>query len=145
MTANPKFPAGDWRGKSPDFRGDALHIAVVDRLRALAERRGHSLAHLAIAWTLAVPGVHVAIVGSHTPEQIAGTVGAVELELTSGDLAEVEAIMKDAVSLVGPSPEAMPDERTDMAISTRGAAPLMQPTVSGRRQTEAPVNRSTFR
>lgn len=110
MTANPTFPAGDWRGKSRDFRGDALrtNIAVVDRLRALAERRGHSLAHLAIAWTLAVPGVHVAIVGSHSPEQIAGTVGAVELELTSGDLAEIEAIMKDAVPLAGPSPEAMP-------------------------------------
>jgi aryl-alcohol dehydrogenase-like predicted oxidoreductase len=110
MTAHPTFPAGDWRGTSPDFRGDVLrtNIAVVERLRALAERRGHSLAHLAIAWTLAVPGVHVAIVGSHTPEQIAGTVGAVELELTSGDLAEIEAIMKDAVSLVGPAPEAMP-------------------------------------
>ncbi len=110
MTANPTFPAGDWRSNSPDFRGDALrtNIAVVDRLRALAERRGHSLAHLAIAWTLAAPGVHVAIVGSHSPEQIAGTAGAVELEFTSGDLAEVEAIMKDAVPLVGPSPEAMP-------------------------------------
>lgn len=110
MTANPKFPAGDWRSKSPDFRGDALrtNIAVVDRLRALAERRGNSLAHLAIAWTLATPGVHVAIVGSHSPEQIAGTAGAVELELTSADLAEIEAIMKDAVPLVGPSPEAMP-------------------------------------
>ena len=110
MTANPKFPAGDWRSNSPDFRGDALrtNIAVVDRLRALAERQGHSLAHLAIAWTLAVPGVHVAIVGSHSPEQIAGTAGAVDLELTSGDLAEIEAIMKDAVPLVGPSPEAMP-------------------------------------
>ena len=112
MTANPKFPAGDWRSTSPIFRGDTLrtNLAVVDRLRGLAERRGHSLVHLAIAWTLSVPGVHVAIVGSHRPEQISGSVGAVELELTAADREEVETIMKDTVPLGGPSPEAMPAE-----------------------------------
>jgi aryl-alcohol dehydrogenase-like predicted oxidoreductase len=112
MTANPKFPAGDWRSTSPIFRGDTLrtNLAVVDRLRELAERRGYSLVHLAVAWTLSVPGVHVAIVGSHSPEQVSGSVGAVDLELTPADLAEVEAIMENAVSLGGPSPEAMPAE-----------------------------------
>jgi aryl-alcohol dehydrogenase-like predicted oxidoreductase len=112
VTANPKFATGDWRSSSPIFRGDAFrtNLAVVDRLRELAERRGHPLVDLAIAWTLAVPGVHVAIVGSHSPEQIGGTVGALDLKLTDGDLAEVETIMKAAVPLVGPSPEGMPAE-----------------------------------
>ena len=112
MTANPKFPTGDWRSTSPIFRGDTLrtNLAVVDRLRGLAERRDHSIVHLAIAWTLSVPGVHVAIVGSHSPEQISGSVGAVDVELTPSDLAEVDATMKNAVPLGGPSPEAMPAE-----------------------------------
>jgi diketogulonate reductase-like aldo/keto reductase len=57
-----------------------------------------------------VPGVHVAIVGSHSPEQIAGTVGAVDFHLTDGDRAEIETSMKTAVPLVDPSPEAMPTE-----------------------------------
>jgi aryl-alcohol dehydrogenase-like predicted oxidoreductase len=112
MTENPKFPAGDWRSTSQIFRGDTLrtNLAVADRLRGLAERRGHSLVHLAIAWTLSVPGVHVAIVGSHSPEQISGAVGAVELEMAAADREEVETIMKNAVPLGGPSPEAMPAE-----------------------------------
>ena len=112
MTANPKFSPGDWRSASPIFQGDALrtNLAVVDRLRQVAERRGHSLVHLAIAWTLSVPGVHAAIVGAHSREQISGSVGAVDLELTAGDLREIQTIMKDAVPLVGPSPEGMPVE-----------------------------------
>ena len=112
IMGDPKFAPGDWRSASPIFRGDVLrtNLAVVDRLRELAERWGHPLVDLAIAWTLAVPGVHVAIVGSHSPEQIEGTIGAVDLKLTDVDLAEVEAIMKAAVPLVGPSPEGMPAE-----------------------------------
>jgi len=110
MTADPKFPVGDWRSASPNFRGETLrtNLAVVDRLRQLAERRGHSLPNLAIAWTLTAPGVHVAIVGSHSPEQMAGTVGAADLDLTPAELTEIESIMTAAVPLGGPSPEAMP-------------------------------------
>jgi aryl-alcohol dehydrogenase-like predicted oxidoreductase len=112
MTADRKFSAGHWRSTSPIFQGDMLrtNLAVFDRLRELAERRSHFLVHLAIAWTLSVPGVHVAIVGAHSSEQISGSVGAAELELTEADLAEVDAIMKDAAPLGGPSPEAMPAE-----------------------------------
>jgi aryl-alcohol dehydrogenase-like predicted oxidoreductase len=112
MTATPQFQPGDWRSTSPIFRGDALraNLAVVDKLRQLTVGRGHSLVHLAVAWILSVPGVHVAIVGSHSPEQIAGTVGAVDLDLAAGDRAEIETSMKTAVPLVGPSPEAMPAE-----------------------------------
>jgi aryl-alcohol dehydrogenase-like predicted oxidoreductase len=110
MTANPQFQPGDWRSTSPIFRGDALraNLAVVETLREFAESRGHSLVDLAIAWTLSGPGVHVAIVGAHNPEQIAGTAGAVDLTLSAGDLSRIDTIMKSAAPLVGPSPEAMP-------------------------------------
>lgn len=110
MTADPTFPEGDWRRESPIFRGATLrtNLAVVEGLRQLAERKGHSLPHVAIAWTLAVPGVHAAIVGSHSPGQMAGTAGAADVELTPGDLTEIESIVTAAVQVGGPSPEAMP-------------------------------------
>jgi len=110
MTADPKFPAGDWRSASPIFRGEPLrtNLAAVDRLRQLAERRSHSLPQLAIAWTLAIPGIHVAIVGSHNPEHLPETVSATDFELTPGELTEIESIMADAVPVGGPSPEGMP-------------------------------------
>jgi aryl-alcohol dehydrogenase-like predicted oxidoreductase len=114
MTVNQKFSPGDWRSGSPIFQGDAFkaNLAVVDRLRQFAERHGHPVADLAIAWILSNPDVHVAIVGARTPEQIAGTVAAVNLELSSADLNEIEAIMKGAVPIGGPSPEGMPIEST---------------------------------
>jgi aryl-alcohol dehydrogenase-like predicted oxidoreductase len=110
MTASPHFEPGDWRTTSPIFRGDVLraNLAVVDKLSEFAERRGLSLAQLAIAWALSVPGVHVAIAGAHTSEQIAGTAGAADVRLGAADLAQIDGIVKDAVPLVGPSPEAMP-------------------------------------
>lgn len=63
-----------------------------------------------IIGALSVPGVHGTIVGSHSPEQIAGTVGAVDVELTAADLAQIETGMQRAVPLIGPSPEAKPTE-----------------------------------
>ena len=54
--------------------------------------------------------MRVAIVGSHSPEQISETVGAVDLDLAGEDRAEIEMSVKAAVQLVGPSPEAMPTE-----------------------------------
>lgn len=112
MTEIPHFLPGDWRSTSPIFRGDAYraNLAVVDRLKEFAERRGHSLVHLAIAWTLTRPGVHVAIVGARNSEQITGTAPAVDFKLTAGDLAQIDSIMKDAAPVAGPSPEAMPAE-----------------------------------
>jgi aryl-alcohol dehydrogenase-like predicted oxidoreductase len=110
MTAGQKFAPGDWRGSSPIFRGDtfAANLAVVERLREFAGRRGHPVPHLAIAWTLSNPGVHVTIVGARNADQIAGTVPAVDLELSEADLREIDGIMKGAVPIGGPAPEAMP-------------------------------------
>jgi aryl-alcohol dehydrogenase-like predicted oxidoreductase len=110
MTVDQRFAPGDWRGSSPMFQGDAFtaNLAVVERLGEFAKRRGHPAAHLAIAWTLSNPAVHVAIVGARNAEQIAGTVPATDLDLSQADLLEIETIMKGAVPIGGPAPEAMP-------------------------------------
>ena len=73
----------------------------------LAADRGATIAQLAVAWVLAHPAVQVAIVGSRTPAHLQESLGAVNLTLRQGDLAEIDSIMAAAVPLGGPSPEGM--------------------------------------
>ena len=103
------FANDDWRSKSPAFRGElfARNLAVVDRLRGLAERQGITVAQLAIAWVLANRAVDVAIIGGRHPNQLTDTTRAADVELSDETLREVEMIMKDAAPTGGPSPEAM--------------------------------------
>lgn len=92
------LPDDDWRSSDDDFtvRLDA-NLALVDRLRPIAERHGASLAEVAVAWTLAWPGVTGAIVGARRPDQIDGWIGAGSLTLTADDLTEIA----DGVSATG--------------------------------------------
>ena len=64
------------------------------RLRALneiAERRGQSLAAMAIAWTLRDPRVTSALVGASSVEQLEANVAALRnLEFDDDELAEID-------------------------------------------------------
>jgi aryl-alcohol dehydrogenase-like predicted oxidoreductase len=101
------FEANDWRAASPLFQGDALrrNLEAVRGLEQLASELGTSVSALAIAWTLAQPAVDVAIVGARRAAHIEDSVSAVALRLGETDLAEIDAIMDDAVAVGGPSPE----------------------------------------
>jgi aryl-alcohol dehydrogenase-like predicted oxidoreductase len=101
------FAADDWRTHSPLFSGEAFrrNLAVVRELQRFAAERDRPVGQIAVAWVLANPAVHVAIVGSRNTRHIAGPVGALDLHLGSGDLAEIEGIMAGAVTAPGPSPE----------------------------------------
>jgi len=106
-TADVTFDDSDWRSKATAFHGDALrrNLAVVDELKAFAAGKGISVAQLAIAWVLAQPGVHVAIVGARRPRNIADSLAAADVALTPDDLARIDEITADAVQFVGASPE----------------------------------------
>jgi aryl-alcohol dehydrogenase-like predicted oxidoreductase len=80
---------------------------VVERLKGFASQRGISLPELAVAWTLANPAVQVAIVGARRPSQLDGTAPAADIELSETDLAEINAILQDAMPVWGPHPEGM--------------------------------------
>ncbi len=103
------FPEDDWRRRSPLFQGQALrgNVAVVRELAQLASARGIEVGQLAIAWTLANPAVHVAIVGARSRPHIAAAVDAAAVELSEKDLAEIDRIMQSAVPAPGPSPESV--------------------------------------
>ena len=107
VTADSTFAADDWRALSGYFTGDgfARNLRVVDGLRSLAMDLGVTLSQLALAWALAQPGVHVAIVGAQHVGYLQDSAAAVHLDLTAEDLAAIAAVLAPAAPLGGPYPE----------------------------------------
>ncbi len=70
--------------------GDADR-AVVERVAAVAERRGVSQAEVALAWLLSKPVVTAPIIGVTRPGQLEAALAAVSLELDPSEVAELEA------------------------------------------------------
>jgi len=124
MDGHTTFAADDWRSGSPAFHGEAFqrNLEVVRDLERLAEDGlGTSVSELAIAWTLANPGVHVAIVGARSPGHIEESVAAAGLRLSDGVLEEIERIMVRAVPIAGPFPE-MDRLPTETSVFTEAKA-----------------------
>lgn len=86
-----KMPKDDWRKRSDEFQQPRLgkNISLRDALRPIAKRHGVSVNDVAIAWTLAWPGVTGAIAGARSPEQVDGWIRAANLKLSSTDLDEI--------------------------------------------------------
>lgn len=95
----------DWRRRSPEFQEPALsrNLALRNALRPIAERHDTTVASVAVAWTIAWPGVTAAIVGARSPEQVDGWLRAATLELTSADLDEVAEVLERTAAGSGPS------------------------------------------
>ena len=110
LSLHTAFGDGDWRGTSKVFRGGTYrrNLATVRALEKFAADRGITVSQLAIAWTLANPAVHVAIVGARRVGHIEDSLRAVDISLTDTDLDEIETIMDEATPVAGPSPEGMP-------------------------------------
>jgi aryl-alcohol dehydrogenase-like predicted oxidoreductase len=94
------LPADDWRQGDPRYSEEnfGANLKIVDAIRAVAERKGVSLAQIALAWLIA-QGPHVVpIPGVKRRATLEDSVKAAELELSTSDLGELEAaIPPDAV------------------------------------------------
>jgi len=95
----------DWRRHGPEFQEPNLsrNLALRDALRPIARRHGTTVSAVAVAWTLAWPGVTGAIVGARTPSQVDGWIGAATLELTAADLDEIAAAIARTGAGTGPT------------------------------------------
>jgi aryl-alcohol dehydrogenase-like predicted oxidoreductase len=84
---------GDFRAHSPRFQGDNLehNLTLVEALRGVAEARGVSVAQIAIAWVLAQGDDIVPLIGARTRPRLEEALGALDVTLSSGDLAAIEA------------------------------------------------------
>lgn len=83
----------DFRRHSPRFLGENFqrNLDVVDRIHELAAARGCTAAQLALAWVLGRGDHIVPIPGTTRLERLVENVAAADLELTSAELAALEA------------------------------------------------------
>jgi aryl-alcohol dehydrogenase-like predicted oxidoreductase len=91
----------DFRRMNPRFCGENLthNLGLVETLREIANRKGCSVAQLAIAWVLAQGADVIPLVGARRRERLDESLGALDVSLSDADLAElVRAIPRDAAA-----------------------------------------------
>jgi aryl-alcohol dehydrogenase-like predicted oxidoreductase len=91
------FEPGDWRGRPQDegpFADLEGSLAIVERLRPIAERMGCELGQLALAWNVHQPGVTAAIAGTRNARHARTNAAAGDIELDGKTLAELDRILE---------------------------------------------------
>ncbi len=91
MSGSTRFPTTTGARGAREFSDPRLaeNLALVERLRTVAERHGTTPGAVAVAWTLRNPAVDGAIVGFRRPDQVDPIVAAANLELDDEDVAEI--------------------------------------------------------
>ena len=99
--------AQDFRQMSPRFQGSNLdsNLALVERLRAIADEVGASPAQVAIAWVAAQGSDIVPLVGARRRERLEEALGALKLKLTDAHLAALAAAFPPGVASGGRYPD----------------------------------------
>ncbi len=99
------MPEDDWRRRNAEFTQPRLaqNLALAEALRPIAESHDVSVGAVAIAWTLAWPGVTGAIVGARSPEQVDGWIPAANFRLTEEELAKIAAAVETTGAGQGPA------------------------------------------
>jgi aryl-alcohol dehydrogenase-like predicted oxidoreductase len=85
---------GDYRRTSPRFQGEnfARNLDLVRRVSEIAREKHCSPAQLALAWVLAQGEEIVPIPGTKRRKYLQENVGALDVNLTSADLARIEEV-----------------------------------------------------
>jgi aryl-alcohol dehydrogenase-like predicted oxidoreductase len=86
------FDSTDFRNIVPRFTPEArkANQALVELLRAIAEKKKATPAQIALAWLLAQKPWIVPIPGTTKPHRLDENIGAAEVELTPDDLREID-------------------------------------------------------
>jgi aryl-alcohol dehydrogenase-like predicted oxidoreductase len=85
----------DWRRQAPRFQGENFrrNLDLVGRVEAIARRKGCTPGQLALAWVLAQGVDIVPIPGTKRRRYLEENVAAAAIELSTGDLAEIDEAM----------------------------------------------------
>jgi len=89
---NTTFDRSDFRNTVPRFTPEArkANQTLVDLLRKIADRKNATPAQIALAWLLAQKPWIVPIPGTTKLHRLEENIGAVSVELTAGDLHEID-------------------------------------------------------
>ncbi|MCL7426928.1 aldo/keto reductase [Streptomyces sp. YS415] len=101
FTGDRRLAADDFRSLSPRFQGENLrhNLNLVEALREIAERKGVTVAQIAIAWVLSRGEDIVPLVGARTRQRLTESLGALDVTLDAADLAAIErAVPADAAA-----------------------------------------------
>lgn len=93
--------ADDFRRTNPRFAGENFqkNLDLVDAVKAIAEDKGVTAAQLALAWVLAQGEDLVPIPGTRRVATLEQNAAAVDLVLTSEDLARIEAVFPKGAAI----------------------------------------------
>jgi len=88
---NTKFDPTDFRNNVPRFSPEArkANLALIDLIKAVAERKGATPAQVALSWLLAQKSWIVPIPGTTKLHRLEENLGSVDIELTAADLSEI--------------------------------------------------------
>jgi aryl-alcohol dehydrogenase-like predicted oxidoreductase len=97
ISKDTTFGPGDWRGTEREglFGNLDGSLAVLDRLRPVADRLGCTLAQLALAWNVSQAGVTSAIAGSRNAVHVRTNAEAGDLELDELTRKELDAALDE--------------------------------------------------
>jgi len=89
---NTMFDPTDFRNSVPRFSPEArkANLALVDLIKAVAERKGATPAQIALAWLLAQKPWIVPIPGTTKLHRLEENLGSVAVELSADDLQEID-------------------------------------------------------
>jgi aryl-alcohol dehydrogenase-like predicted oxidoreductase len=90
---NAKFDSSDFRSTLPRFTPEALKAnqALIDLIGKIGQRKKATVAQIALAWLLARKPWIVPIPGTTKLNRLDENIGAVAVELTPGDLRDIES------------------------------------------------------
>lgn len=99
---NRTFDSSDIRSHNPRFTPEAIRAnrVVIDLLDRIAAQKGATPAQIALAWLLAQKPWIVPIPGSRKLERLDENIGAVAVQLTPGDLRDLDKAMAQ-ITVVG--------------------------------------------
>lgn len=103
------IPQDDYRSTTPRFQGENFqrNLDIVKRVEEIAREEKCTSAQLALAWVLAQGNDIVPIPGTKRRKYLQENIGALDVDLTSEDLARIEEVAPKGAFAGSRYPEAM--------------------------------------